>query len=688
MNLPIEFSTFAYHGVELPPPNASGQSITTCPFCGKENHFFVSGKPKNAGQWKCHKCDASGNRYGFLQQFYEARLTETVDAHYRSLGKLRQTKHWQAFRDRQWAYDSDAKRWLIPVYNLEGSIVNLKVYLGPECKDNWQNTAGCSLHFYGLEQFDSEGPIFVMEGEPDKDMIQYIFPMVDDRHGSFLGVPGKGNFASCAKKLPRSTFANRDIVLLFDSGASASKRQQEAASLLSREYHARSVLCIHWPESSPDNYDVTNLIDSKGQEDAWAKILSWLKPHGVKSVSLSPDKKLTLNGVIKEFQDTKVHVNRGFADALTTVLATTASVRYGGIPIWLYLVDPPGYGKSLILESIIKTPICHYQTDLKYTTLVSGFKTEPDPSLLARINNRVLVVKDYTTILDKNEVAQKELLGLLRDAYDGEVVREFGNGVIRIYPDPASGQDRCYFGMICGVTPKIHVYNKAALGERFLKCSIGKPPVSSTEIARRAIEGANDPSKEVENANRRQEAIARFFESIEHEFDSRPPSVSKYVDRLIALADFAAVARTRPERDRATGDLLYDACAESSSRLSKQLTKVSQSLALVRGLKTIDEECLRLLSKTVWITSYGWHRNVIKALWMLRSKTPTIQEIARSLNLSVSTVKRVLDDLRDLHFAEKSGKRMVKTAGGRPSDEWKLTDHGHQLIVRSKLFLK
>lgn len=698
MDISVEtaLSTFSFHGIDIPKDdkgkplvNASGQVVVeTCPFCGDDRKiFFISAKPKNAGQWNCKKCGLSGNRYVFLQVFYERRLEETNDLHYKALGKHRETDFWQAFRDDQWAYDDQMDRWIFPIYNSEGSVVNLKVYLGPDASPKVVNTSGCTQHFYGMEQLDKDGLIVICEGESDATLLRYIWGQVDDRKVSILAVPGKDQLSSCAKKDAGNRFANRDIVLLYDSGEQATKAQSGAAALLSREYHARSVLCLNWPDSFPENHDITDLINSKGKDDAWAKIQSWLRPHNFKPLVESLGKKIGFNTIIREFRESGIHVNRSFADVFSIVMASTISIRFGGIPIWLYLIGPPGGGKSLMLDSTIQSPLCHYQTDLSYTTMVSGFKTDPDPSLLAVINNRVLVVKDYTAIMDKNEVAQKELLGILRDAFDGKVTRTYGNGVIRTYPDPASGQDRCYFGIIAGVTPKIHTYNKAALGERFLKVCLGRPAVTNTDIVRRAIEDADQPWLEAEKSNRRQQVISGFIENLE--LEDKPPSTKKHINQLIALAQFSAVARTRPERDRKTGDLLYEATAESATRLGKQFTKLAQSLAAVKSLTTIDQECMRLVRKVAWDTGHGWHRTVFAALHNLDRKAPSAQEIASASRLTISSTSRILQDLRDLEIAERSGKKpAVGEKGGRPADQWRLSAHGRDLILTSKILEK
>lgn len=690
VSVDIALNTFRFHGIDVPKEvNGSHQAVVeTCPFCGDERKlFFISAKPKNAGQFNCKKCGLTGNRYVFLQLFYEHRLEETTDEHYKKLAEMRETKHWQAFRSDQWAYDDQMDRWLYAIINETGSVVNLKAYLGPDAVPKVANTTGCSQHLYGMEQLKKEGPIIICEGEADATMLRYIWHEVDDRlNVSILAVPGKDQMSTCCKKDIKQHFANRDIILLYDSGEEAAKAQLGAASLLSREYHARSVLCINWPESFPPNTDITDLINQKGKDEAWAKIQSWLRPHNHKPESDLTLKKIGINGVLKEFRESGVHVSQSFADAIVITMASIASMRYGGIPIWIYLIGPPGSGKSLILDSTVMSPVCHYQTDLKYQTLVSGFKTEPDPSLLARINNRVIVIKDWTTILDKNEVAQKELLGILREAYDGVVVREYGNGVIRIYPDPSTGQDRCYFGIVGGVTPKIHTQNKSSLGERFLKCELGRPALSNIDIVRRAIKGSSEPWLEVERANHRQQVVSAFLESLDP--NTKPPSTpAKYEEQLAYMAEFAAVARTRPERDRSSGDLLYEAAAESASRLGKQFQKLAQSIALVKGLKSVDQECMRLVRKVAWNTSTGWHRNVYSAIWRLNAKKPTASEIALASKLTISTTSRVLMDLRDLSIIEKGGQReSSKGKGGRPSDQWRLTNHGHTIGKEAKVF--
>jgi len=53
--------------------NHTGQYVGDCPFCGKENHFYIS---KHTQQWDCKKCGESGGIYKLLKQVDKTYLLE------------------------------------------------------------------------------------------------------------------------------------------------------------------------------------------------------------------------------------------------------------------------------------------------------------------------------------------------------------------------------------------------------------------------------------------------------------------------------------------------------------------------------------------------------------------------------------------------------------------------------------
>ena len=92
-----------------------------------------------------------------------------------------------------------------------------------------------------------------------------------------------------------------------------------------------------------------------------------------------------------------------------------------------------------------------------------------ETSLLPKLNGKILVVKDLTPLISGNRDTRGQVLGQLRDAYDGSSAMAFGTGETKRFVS--------HFGMLFGVTPVIEscwpVNN--ALGERFLyyRCADG-----------------------------------------------------------------------------------------------------------------------------------------------------------------------------------------------------------------------
>lgn len=53
--------------------NRRGQYVADCPFCGKEEHFYVS---QSTQKWDCKKCKESGGIYKLLRQLNQLELLE------------------------------------------------------------------------------------------------------------------------------------------------------------------------------------------------------------------------------------------------------------------------------------------------------------------------------------------------------------------------------------------------------------------------------------------------------------------------------------------------------------------------------------------------------------------------------------------------------------------------------------
>lgn len=79
-------------------------------------------------------------------------------------------------------------------------------------------------------------------------------------------------------------------------------------------------------------------------------------------------------------------------------------------PVWLLIVAGPGGGKTELLSGLYGLNNVYPLSDLTQQTFMSGYK-DPKGSLLDRLPNEVLIImKDFTTVLEMNSDKQNAIL--------------------------------------------------------------------------------------------------------------------------------------------------------------------------------------------------------------------------------------------------------------------------------------
>lgn len=690
-----DIGVYEQFGVLLPEEcNASGQLVCDCPFCEKERHFYIN---SNDGRYQCKVCQRSGNRYSFIREIYEQALAATSKQDLRPFSKARKTFPVTSFIDAGVAYFAPLKRYIYPIRNKKGGYVDLCTYSVIKEGKNYKLTkayhcSGAIMHLGGLDKLQSSGPIFICEGPHDAASLGYAIKRMKRPPAKYtvLWAPGAGAFGTkSVLKDCQEHLKGREVYILFDHDEAGMEGMKRAGKELCGICSA--VYILAWPVNDdagenqrfPEGYDIDDLVRdcTVPYDDLMEELYSWCFQYargaepGEGPPKLKRDK---IEQVIKDFQKTGVSMYPGLIDAMKISLAVAYSIRMGGDPIWLYLIGVPGAGKSLILESMLGSHWCVYRTSVTCKSFLSGFRGDGDDNgLLNVIPGRCLVVKDYSNVISLPQAAQDELVSMLRDAFDGKVIRNYGNHVHREYPPPDSDRPDCRFSFVAGVTKEIHVHATSGLGERFLKFDI--PHAGRDDIAaiRAALDDKWDSHKQ---ALFRAASISAF---LSREVDvTKPPTLPKwYMTRLEALIQIVGLARTKVSRT--SGDLDYDPEPESGTRVAKTLKKLSQSLCWVLNKPIADKEVYRLVRLVAWNTSHSWRRTLYYRAWELGEFT--VNELSDASSLSLSATFRHVGDMHALGILRRVRTEKPARNGTKPIQVWALTKRCHALFDAAKM---
>lgn len=656
-------AAFAFHGIELVEKGKQAQG--NCPFCDKEKHLFVNPK---TGQWDCKSCGEKGNVYSFLQKFYDKALGETKLSDYKQMSDHRNGVPHSIYKDMGVACMGG--RYYFPVLNDSESMVGLRVWDGPATPV--MSTTGTALHLLNGNALiaGDKSAVYICEGDHDMYALEWLRKK-NDQEGIVVGVPGANVF----KKEWIDKFKGRPVCLLYDNDGPGQTGLKKAADMLSAA--GIEVRMLVWPAVS-EGYDVNDFIAErvKTPNGAWKELMGMIQPYKSspeKGMNGKPIKPIAFPALLKEFKKC-LHVDANYANAIIVSLATALSIRIPGDPVWMFVVGPPGSGKTLLLSTLHGSEGCWFESSLSPHALVSGFRTEDgsDPSIIVQATGKCLVLKDYTEVKAQPITVQEEIYGVLRGAFDGYVKRTYGNGITREYSD-------CHFSMLAGVTHIIHGDSRASLGERFLKFEFIREGYDPGVHIRTAISGMD---RLVDNELKLKEAVKSFFHQF-HDGIGKVPTVPAWtIDRIVALTQIIAYLRVTVDRGR-MGDLNYRPIPEMGTRLAKQLIKLGQSIALVLGKKTIDKQIYTLMEQCAFDTATGFHLDIIRAL--MTNGQAVEKELAITSRMSDSGLKRKLDDLLEVGAVERSRVKKEKVGVGQPAYGYKVAPNLAKLWKEAKV---
>lgn len=359
----------------------------------------------------------------------------------------------------------------------------------------------------------------------------------------------------------------------------------------------------------------------------------------------------------------------------TGVLATYLAneVDTDSNPVWLLVVAPPSSAKTTILDPLSEVDDVEALSSVTANTFISGMQGDQDQSLLNRLGRQPkLVIKEFGTLTGKDPRQQAEIMGQLREIYDGSIVQHYGTG------DTVSWQGKTR--IVAGVTGNIDSKRifRAELGDRFLRLRFG----DHTDLVEGAQEAMDGTGEEAECRAK----LAEAYQNVLDEARGYLGDVSLGEDTRRVLSNLTALLvrlRTPVERDRYRNDRVKTLPqVEGPYRVSKQFKLVAHALAALRG-KT-DLENYRLFYRFV----YDCMREPRRTLF--RHAVRKINENGRVESQDTAEIlsrKRGTEKLRDLKLlgilnehSDSDGTR------GRPAFRWTLASDARRQMVESGFY--
>jgi len=356
-------------------------------------------------------------------------------------------------------------------------------------------------------------------------------------------------------------------------------------------------------------------------------------------------------------------------------------------PVWILLVASPASGKSEtlqafndIIDPVTRKPMIYPISDLTINSFASGqTKTGQETSLLHKMpRGGIMVFKDFTSLLSKNEQAQQEIVAQLREIYDGAYIKRTGTGKDITW----NGK----IGALAGCTEVVyeHMEKLSAMGDRFAMYSIMQP--DRKEVLKFSIANKRKgENKELLRAKSKG-AAKMYVEYILKNKTKFNISISPETeDELITLADFCTKVRSGVIVDKRFNRVEFVPSAEMPMRLIDQLFALLYALMLIRRVEAGETgsninniphpDDLQIVYKIAY-DSIPIKRRMALKLLAKYGKGARTAGLATAIGYETKVVGNWLSQLNGLGICRREKKM------GPQGDSWMLSDEGITVMQR------
>ncbi len=654
-------------------PDESNNVLGKCPFCGKPKMYFNTEKTF----WDCKACGKEGGFKSFIEEIHKKTLSETTEIDYKYLAAIKTGIKADTLEEFKISYQSSTKQWLVPYFK-EGVVSSLKRF-DPDKKTFFQLTS-TKLGLFGADDILTEHKnIYLCEGEWDRMIMQQTITRL------------KRNDTDVAVSLPGATafredfhhhFKGKNVFCMFDHDEAGKKGALKAFGIL--QGVGASAQFLQWDNGTKDKTDIRDLFNNlklskkffryiserMGSEPCGATVEELEKAKS--RLELAPvydGKMITPSEVYKVYNKwLKLEDNH----CLDVMFGSCIANRLDGDPVWIFLVAPSGGTKSVLTMSISEATCAFPCTTLTSASLISGApnKDGEDPSLIPKLNEKILIVKDFTTVLSAPEMERDSIFGILRDVYDGKIEKYFGTGTAREYS--------AYFGIVAGVTPAIDKYTEqyTSVGERFLKYNI-PVPANTEELVYKALMNSNKET----TMKQELEDIGSAVLAYNYMDKPLPEMNDEIAEKVVCLAIWVANTRGAVMRDRFSKEVTHMPYQELGTRLAKQFHKLMSGIAMFHGRTEITQYELDMIKDVALSTIPRKLKLALVPFIENPETTTTIHTLTQTTGLPEGTTRAILENLSVLKIIQK----IDKVGTSKPTQTYILNEYAKTLMIKSTI---
>jgi DNA-binding HxlR family transcriptional regulator len=323
-------------------------------------------------------------------------------------------------------------------------------------------------------------------------------------------------------------------------------------------------------------------------------------------------------------------------EIIRSLFALYLANRYDGPPVWTMIIGKAGSGKSELLGSLEGFHATVMVSKLTPNALASGYGDGSSSLLYALSQNKVMVIKDMSTITELPSESKAQIFSDLRDAFDGSFVKVTGNNRIEF---------KGKFGIIAGATEAVERsrIHESSLGERFLYIRVRMEKKHETLIQTRSGHNVNRYSQMRKELS---EASGKFLSSVKLGVHTKITELLR--DDIYMAARVLVRSRSAVTRDRFTRNVESPAGAtEVPTRVTAQLLQVALAM---QEMGCSEKEMRKLVFRVCLDSMPGIRFKVIGALVHGNERA---QDIQKEVRMSTATISQHLEDLWYLELADK-----------------------------------